>query len=156
MTGTKYTYKANTTVTILQNISSNIDKVRVNVTGRIAYINTSNYTTSGGSNSTNSTVGQYKRLKNRTYLYSNSSLTGTRYTYLPLTQVRIVKNVSSTVDYVYVVKTNDSMIDPSLEWITIERFSKIPFYHEKIRQAMLNHMPSEHEIEDVILIEDAD
>ena len=60
------------------------------------------------------------------------------------------------LEYVYVVKTNDSMIDPSLEWITIERFSKIPFYHEKIRQAMLNHMPSEHEIEDVILIEDAD
>ena len=60
------------------------------------------------------------------------------------------------LEYVYVVKTNDSMIDPSLEWITIERFSKFPFYHEKIRQAMLNHMPSEHEIEDVILIEDAD
>ena len=60
------------------------------------------------------------------------------------------------LEYVYVVKTNDSMIDPSLEWITIERFSKIPFYHEKIRQAMLNHMPSEHELEDVILIEDAD
>jgi len=60
------------------------------------------------------------------------------------------------LEYVYVVKTNDSMIDPSLEWISIERFSKIPFYHEKIRQAMLNHMPSEHEIEDVILIEDAD
>lgn len=60
------------------------------------------------------------------------------------------------LEYVYVVKTNDSMIDPSLEWITIERFSKIPFYHEKIRQAMLNHMPNEHEIEDVILIEDAD
>lgn len=60
------------------------------------------------------------------------------------------------LEYVYVVKTNDSMIDPSLEWITIERFSKIPFYHEKIRQAMLNHIPSEHEIEDVILIEDAD
>lgn len=60
------------------------------------------------------------------------------------------------LEYVYVVRTNDSMIDPSLEWISIERFSKIPFYHEKIRQAMLNHMPSEHEIEDVILIEDAD
>lgn len=60
------------------------------------------------------------------------------------------------LEYVYVVKTNDSMIDPSLEWISIERFSRIPFYHEKIRQAMLNHMPSEHEIEDVILIEDAD
>lgn len=60
------------------------------------------------------------------------------------------------LEYVYVVRTNDSMIDPSLEWISIERFSKIPFYHEKMRQAMLNHMPSEHEIEDVILIEDAD
>lgn len=60
------------------------------------------------------------------------------------------------LEYVYVVRTNDSMIDSSLEWISIERFSKIPFYHEKIRQAMLNHMPSEHEIEDVILIEDDD
>ena len=26
------------------------------------------------------------------------------------------------LEYVYVVKTNDSMIDPSLEWISIERF----------------------------------
>ena len=105
MTGTKYTYKANTTVTILQNISSNIDKVRVNITGRVAYINTSNYTTSINSNYSNGTVGQYKRLKSRTYLYSNSNLSGTRYTYLALTQVRIIRNVSSTVDYVYVVKT---------------------------------------------------
>ena len=37
-------YKSNTTITILQNISSNVDKVRVNATGRIAYINNSNYT----------------------------------------------------------------------------------------------------------------
>ena len=37
--------------------------------------------------------------------YSKSNLTGTKYTYLPLTQVKIIKNVSSTVDYVYVVKT---------------------------------------------------
>ena len=103
LTGTRYTYKANTTVTILENISSNIDRVRVNATGRIAYIDTSNYT-----NSTlvaNSTVGQYKRLANRTYLYSNSNLTETRYTYLALTQVRIIRNVTSTIDYVYVVKT---------------------------------------------------
>ena len=87
LTGTKYTYKANTTVTILQNVSSSVDKVKVNVTGRVAYINTSNYTTSTSSNYSNGTVGQYKRLANRTYLYSNSNLTGTRYTYLPLTQV---------------------------------------------------------------------
>lgn len=105
LTGTRYTYKANTTVTILSNVSSTVDRVRVNVTGRTAYISTSNYTTSTSSNYSNGTVGQYKRLANRTYLYSNSNLTGTRYTYLPLTQVKIIRNVSSTVDYVYVVKT---------------------------------------------------
>lgn len=105
LTGTRYTYKANTTVTILSNVSSTVDRVRVNVTGRTAYISTSNYTTSTSSNYLNGTVGQYKRLSNRTYLYSNSNLTGTRYTYLPLTQVKIIRNVSSTVDYVYVVKT---------------------------------------------------
>ena len=103
LTGTRYTYKANTTVTILENISSNIDRVRVNATGRIAYIDTSNYTNS--TQAINSTVGQYKRLVNRTYLYSNSNLTGTRYTYLALTQVKIIRNVTSTIDYVYVVKT---------------------------------------------------
>ena len=104
LSGTKYTYKANTTVTILENISSNVDKVRVNSTGRIAYINISNYTSSS-STATNNTVGQYKRLKAKTYLYSKSNLTGTKYTYLSLTQVKIIKNVSSSVDYVYVVKT---------------------------------------------------
>lgn len=102
LTGTKYTYKANTTVTILSNISSTVDKVKVNMTGRIAYISTSNYTSSS---STSGTVGQYKRLANKTYLYSKSNLTGTKYTYLPLTQVKIIKNISSSVDYVYVVKT---------------------------------------------------
>lgn len=105
LTGTKYTYKANTTVKILSNISSTVDKVKVNMTGRIAYISTSNYTTSTSSSYSSGTVGQYKRLANKTYLYSKSNLTGTKYTYLPLTQVRIIRNVSSTVDYVYVVKT---------------------------------------------------
>lgn len=104
LTGTRYSYKANTTVTILSNVSSTVDRVKVNMTGRIAYINTSNYTSSTNSNYSN-TVGQYKRLSNRTYLYSNSNLTGIKYTYLPLTQVKIIRNVSSTVDYVYVVKT---------------------------------------------------
>ena len=104
LTGTKYTYKANTTVTILSNISSTVDKVKVNITGRIAYISTSNYINSSSS-SYSSTVGQYKRLANKTYLYSKSNLTGTKYTYLSLTQVKIIRNVSSSVDYVYVVKT---------------------------------------------------
>lgn len=105
LTGTKYSYKANTTVTILSNISSTVDRVRVNATGRYAYISTSNYASSGSSNYSNGTAGTYKRLANRTYLYSNSNLTGTRYTYLPLTQVRIIRNISSSIDYVYVVKT---------------------------------------------------
>ena len=51
------------------------------------------------------TVGQYRRLKNRTYLYSKSNLTGKKYTYLAKTQVKIIRNVSSNIDYVYVVKT---------------------------------------------------
>lgn len=105
LTGARYTYKANTTVTILENVSSNVDKVRVNVTGRIAYINTSNYTNSTSTSNINSTVGNYYRLANRTYLYANSSMSGTYYTYLPLTQVKVLQNVSSAVDYVQVVKT---------------------------------------------------
>lgn len=51
------------------------------------------------------TVGRYRRLKNRTYLYSKSNLTGVKYTYLAKTQVKIIKNISSNIDYVYVVKT---------------------------------------------------
>ena len=43
LSGTKYQYKANTTVTVLQHVNSYIDKVRVNVTGRIAYISVSSY-----------------------------------------------------------------------------------------------------------------
>ncbi len=59
------------------------------------------------------------------------------------------------LEYVYMVKTNDTIIDPSLEWITLDRFANIPFYQEAIRKAMLKHMPSEQEIEDVIFIENA-
>lgn len=108
LSGKRYTYKANTTVTILSNINSYIDKVKVKATGRIAYINTNNYLKSSNTkfNSTKvkSTVGQYKRLKYRTTLYSKSNLTGPK-TYLANTQVKIIKNVNSNVDYVYIVKT---------------------------------------------------
>ena len=105
LTGIKYNYKANTTITILQNVSANVDRVRINATGRVAYINNSNYTNVGISQSKSTPIGQYKRLKARTTLYGNSNLTGTRYSYLPLTQVKVVRHVSSNVDYVYVVKT---------------------------------------------------
>lgn len=51
------------------------------------------------------TVGQYKKLKSTTTLYSNSNLTGTRYTYLKNTKVKILQNVSNTVDRVYISAT---------------------------------------------------
>lgn len=109
LTGTKYNYKANTTIKILSNISSYIDKVKVNTTNRIAYINTNNYINSSNTSSNNirvkSTVGQYKRLKYKTTLYSKSNLTGSKYNYLANTQVKIIKNINSNVDYVYIVKT---------------------------------------------------
>ena len=43
LSGTRYTYKANTTVTILKNINSNVDQVKVKATGRVAYVNVKNY-----------------------------------------------------------------------------------------------------------------
>ena len=43
LSGTRYTYKVNTTVTILKNINSSVDQVKVKATGRVAYINVNNY-----------------------------------------------------------------------------------------------------------------
>jgi len=43
LTGKVYTYRANTTITILKNVSSNVDYVRVNANGRKAYISKNNY-----------------------------------------------------------------------------------------------------------------
>lgn len=51
------------------------------------------------------TVGKTKVLKNKCTLYSKSNLTGTKYTYKKNTSIKILKNISETVDYVQ-VKTN--------------------------------------------------
>lgn len=108
LSGKRYTYKTNTTVTILSNINSYIDRVRVNATGRIAYINTNNYLNNTNTSSNNTkvknTVGQYKRLKYKTTLYSKSNLTSLKI-YLANTQVKIIKHINSKIDYVYIVKT---------------------------------------------------
>ena len=98
LTGYRYNYKTNTTVTILENVSANVDKVRVNVTGRVAYINTNNYSNVSGSLTT---VGTVKRTKN-CVLYSNSNLTGYRYQYKDNTSVVVLQNVNSYVDRVRV------------------------------------------------------
>lgn len=100
LTGYRYNYKENTTVTVLENVSANVDKVRVNVTGRVAYINTNNYSSVSGS----SNVGTVRRIKN-CVLYSNSNLTGYRYQYKDNTSVVVLQHVNSYVDKVRVRMT---------------------------------------------------
>lgn len=74
----------------------------------------SDYLTNSNSvvtNSTNNntviknTIGEYRKLKTTTNLYSKSDLSGTVYTYLKNTQVKILKNISSKVDYIYIPAT---------------------------------------------------
>ena len=52
-----------------------------------------------------STVSKKKTLKQDCVLYSNKDLTGTKYTYLKNTTVKILKNISSKIDYVQVIET---------------------------------------------------
>ena len=100
LTGYKYNYKANTTITILQNISSNVDKVRVNVTGRIAYINNNNYI-----NVTASKPQSVIRKTKACTLYSKSNLSGVRYQYKANTTVTVLKHINSYIDKVKVNAT---------------------------------------------------
>lgn len=102
LTGYKYNYRANTTITILQNISANVDKVRVNATGRIAYINNSNYT--------NVLVSKPKaqnttRKTKACTLYSKSNLSGTKYQYKANTTVTVLQHINSYTDKVRVNAT---------------------------------------------------
>lgn len=57
------------------------------------------------STTTKSTVGQTKKLKATTNIFANSNLSGTKYTYKANTSVKILQNVSSSVDKVRVVQT---------------------------------------------------
>lgn len=71
-----------------------------------AYLSATKVT--GTNNSTakyKSTVGKYYRLKSAATLYSKGSLSGTKYQYLPKTQIKVVSHYSANVDYIYVVKT---------------------------------------------------
>lgn len=51
------------------------------------------------------TKGKTKTLKQDCVLYSNKDLTGKKYTYLKNTKVKILKNISSSVDYIQVIAT---------------------------------------------------
>ena len=103
LTGTKYTYLPQTQIKVIRNASSTVDYIYVVKTGRYAYCKTSAFSSSSSSSS--STVGKVKTLKSNCYLYSKSNLSGTRYTYLKNTTVTVLKNVSSSVDYVQVRQT---------------------------------------------------
>ena len=100
LTGYKYNYRANTTITILQNISSTVDKVIVNATGRIAYINNSNYT-----NITVLKIQSTTRKTKACTLYSKSNLSGVRYQYKANTTVTILQHINSYIDKVKVNQT---------------------------------------------------
>ena len=100
LTGYKYNYRANTTITILQNISSTVDKVIVNATGRIAYINNSNYT-----NITVLKIQSTTRKTKACTLYSKSNLSGVRYQYKANTTVTILQHINSYTDKVRVNAT---------------------------------------------------
>ena len=43
LSGTQYNYKAGTSVIIMANISSTVDKVKVKMTGRVGYVNKNSY-----------------------------------------------------------------------------------------------------------------
>lgn len=51
------------------------------------------------------TVGKKKTLKKNCYLYKKKNLSGTKYTYLKNTKVKVLKNISTKVDYVKVIAT---------------------------------------------------
>ena len=66
------------------------------------------YVSDGGSTGPNmdrGTVGKLKRFAYNTIIYERSNLSGKQWSYLPLTQVKILANINAGVDKVYVVKT---------------------------------------------------
>lgn len=106
LTGTKYQYLKNTSIKILSHASSTVDYVYIPQTGRYCYCPVSALSgTSSSSSVKKSTVGEYRTLKQNCTLYSKSNLTGTKYQYLKGTRVKIIKNVSNSVDYIYVPRT---------------------------------------------------
>lgn len=110
LSGTQYQYKALTQIKVIKHYSETVDYVYVVKTGRYAYCKVSAYTNfvsveSKPITSYKTTVGNFYRLKTDSILYSKGNLSGTKYQYKALTQVKIIKHYSETVDYVYVVKT---------------------------------------------------
>lgn len=110
---TAYNYKKGTSVTVLENVTSKIDKVRINKTGLIRYVYNSDYINSSTSTnnsdnffSSNANIieGKTYTLSKYTKLYADFNMSKS-YNYLKGTKVVILENVSSEVARVKVVKT---------------------------------------------------
>ena len=106
LSGTRYTYLPNTKVIIKKNVSSTVDYIHVPATGRWAYVSTSAY---AGTNSTNTVVsnsltGTTQKFKGNTTIWKNSSMSGTYYTYLPNTSVKVLDDLGN-IDYIKVPAT---------------------------------------------------
>ena len=100
--GTKYSYIRslynNDIVTVYEE-QGNWSRIGINEWVCSDYLSDSNV-------AIKNTVGEYRKLKDTTTLYSKSDLTGTTYTYLKNTRIKILKNISNTVDYIYIEATN--------------------------------------------------
>lgn len=67
------------------------------------YVNTSSSNSTSANYSTS--IGSYYTLKYNTTLYSKGTLSGTKYSYLAKTKIKVISHYSSTIDYIYVPKT---------------------------------------------------
>lgn len=89
--------------------SGSWSKIGANKWVSTSYLSSSPVITSTSSTASSAkyktTVGATYRLKSNTALYSKSNLSGTRYNYLANTQIKVMSHASSSVDYIYVVKT---------------------------------------------------
>lgn len=110
LSGTKYQYKANTTVKVIKHYTSTVDYIYVPATGRYAYCQVSKFTNSTNSTTSSSTkystaIGATYKLQSNTTLYSKGTLSGTKYQYLKNTTIKVLSHYSQSVDYIYVVHT---------------------------------------------------
>lgn len=105
LSGTTYTYLPNTKVVIKQNVSSTVDYIHVPATGRLAYVNVSAYSTSNSVPSNNDSLkGTTQKFKGTTTVWKNSSMSGTYYTYLPNTSVKVLDDLGN-IDYIRIPAT---------------------------------------------------
>lgn len=103
-----YNYKKGTKVTVLENVTKNIDKVKINITGLIRYVYNTDYTNTKNIVTTNTVTNTVSnktyRTTQKTKMYANANLTKA-YNYLKNTKVTLLSK-SNNIAKVRVNKTN--------------------------------------------------